>query len=455
MTTDNWRLTPGYISKYGSDVNSTHILLGRFLADRKSEDPMVEKSLFSDDGKFEWGYAQPLEKVISTREDFEFLATHPQLFRNAITIIEPWEHVGINPQGEEVRASKNVAFMAQTIADCDSILFPAWSTGIIDLDLVVPILTSSMAVIIEGGNTSVDDPTQWTHPNCSRDDMFSLVEALLLSRTPCTSPLIMICLGHQLAAECHVRLLRQAVAEVLSMESLENDPTGDALPFIQDVCKKISAVGEDLPIIKRDGRVVAQGWNDPQFAVVRNEEKEIGDRYLLPYQTPSPKESKIPIDLLKAHDVMADEFSGVIDTMILQYENDINIAMFHSDEVNEEAVLFANWAYMMLHDALVPFRYLIANSPLSWLLRLPYSVEILASTEIKGGEILTECSCTCINYKDFETKQIRRSFTCQFHPELFSDLQEMGKRPPASYAELKESDGIRLLARLLYEGMQE
>ncbi|MGD1717388.1 hypothetical protein [Dapis sp. BLCC M172] len=217
---------------------------------------MVEKPVFSEDGKFEWGYAQPLEKVISTREDFEFLATHPQLFRNAITIIEPWEHVGINNQGEEVRASKNLAFMTQTI--CDSILFPAWSTGIIDLDLVVPILTSSMAIVIEGGGTSVDDPAQWTHPNCSRDDMFSLVEALLLSRNPCTSPMIMICLGYQLAAECHVRLLRKAVAEVLSIESLENDKTGDALPFIQDVCKKISAVGEDLPIIKRDGSGLTQ-----------------------------------------------------------------------------------------------------------------------------------------------------------------------------------------------------
>ncbi|MGD1698518.1 hypothetical protein [Dapis sp. BLCC M229] len=82
-------------------------------------------------------------------------------------------------------------------------------------------------------------------------------------------------------------------------------------------------------------------------------------------------------------------------------------------------------------------------------------VEILASTEMEGGEILMECSCTCINYKDFETKQIRRSFTCQFHPELLSDIREMGKRPPASYVELKESDGIRFLARLLYERMQE
>lgn len=88
MTTANWRLSPGYISKYGSNANSAHILLGRFLADRKSEDPLVEKELFSEDGKFEWGEVQPLEKVINSREDLEFLATHPSLFRNAIMIIK-------------------------------------------------------------------------------------------------------------------------------------------------------------------------------------------------------------------------------------------------------------------------------------------------------------------------------------------------------------------------------
>ena len=71
--------------------------------------------------------------------------------------------------------------------------------------------------------------------------------------------------------------------------------------------------------------------------------------------------------------------------------------MFHYDEVNEEAILFANWAYMTLHNTIIPHRYVIAGSHLSWLLQLPYSVEILASTEAHG-EILTECSCTCINY---------------------------------------------------------
>lgn len=450
----SWRLFPGFIEDSGSDVESVHILLGRFLTDRDSADPLPEKELFSSDGKFEWGYAQPLEKTITSESDLNFLAQNPNLFRNAITIIEPWEHVGHNELGEEVQASKNVAFMAQKIADCDSILFPVWSTGTLDLEKVVPILSSSMAVVLEGGNPSVHNAAEWTKPNCSRDDMFGLVEKLLLSRSPRSAPAIFICVSHQLAAECHIRLLRQAVTAVLSLETLKRDSGGEALASLTAACEKIKSVGENLKIVKGDGRIVAQGWNDDNFAVDLNEEKEVGDRILLPYKTPNKKTSTIPIELLNTHEVMADELEGVIDDTILRYENDISIAMFHADEVNEEAILFANWAYMTLHDAIVPHRYTVAASPLSWLLQLPYAVEILASTEA-NGEILTECSCTCINYKDFETKKIRRSFTCQFHPELLSDLRDIGKRPAPSYAELKQSDGMRLLARLLYEGMQE
>jgi len=142
LSSASWRLVPGYSSDSGSDVESVHILLGRFLTDRNSADPLTETELFSPDGKFAWGAAQPLEKVITSESDLNFLAQNPNLFRNAITIIEPWEHVGHNDLGEEVRASKNVAFMAQKIADCDSILFPVWSTGILDLDKVVPIISS-------------------------------------------------------------------------------------------------------------------------------------------------------------------------------------------------------------------------------------------------------------------------------------------------------------------------
>ena len=63
---------------------------------------------------------------------------------------------------------------------------------------------------------------------------------------------------------------------------------------------------------------------------------------------------------------------------------------------------------------------------LSWPLQLPDSIEIRCSTAAKNGEIITECSATCINHKDFETKRIPRSFSCQFHPELMSDLRAIG-----------------------------
>lgn len=70
----SWRSTPGYIEESGSDVESVHILLGRFLCDRDSADPLPEKELFSEDGKFEWGYAPPLEKTIASESELNFLA---------------------------------------------------------------------------------------------------------------------------------------------------------------------------------------------------------------------------------------------------------------------------------------------------------------------------------------------------------------------------------------------
>jgi GMP synthase-like glutamine amidotransferase len=453
-TTVNWRLKPGYLSEGGSDFESVHILLGRFLADRTSENPLAEKELFAPDGIFEWKHASPLEKVINSQEDLEFLLKHPNLYRKAITIIEPWEHVGVNAIGEDVRASKNVAYIAQKVADMDSILLPVWSSGILDPELVVPAITSGYAVVVEGGDPSTYDASTWTSPVCPREDMFNLVEKLLISRSPTSAPAIFICVGHQLAAECHIRLIRRAVKEVLALTSLERDRSGMALNSLQEVCQRIEVMGKTLQVKKRDGRVVATGWNDEHFAVTRNESKEIGDRVLLPYQSADGNALGIPWEIIHAHDVTADAHEGVIDTTI-QYEHEVSISMFHSDEVNEEAILLANWAYRSIHDAIVPYRHIIAGSSLSWLIQLPDAIEILCSTAEEDGEIVTECSATCINYKDFETKKIRRSFTCQFHPELLSDLRAIGNNEAPSYSTLKNDDGVRLFVRLLYAGMQE
>jgi len=75
---------------------------------------------------------------------------------------------------------------------------------------------------------------------------------------------------------------------------------------------------------------------------------------------------------------------------------------FHSDEANEEAILFANRAYRTLHNRIAPARKRLAVSPLSWLLSLPSTVEIFCSS-ISQRAICTEVAATCINYTDFET----------------------------------------------------
>ena len=85
-TTAKWRLTPGYLHEGYADFESAHILLGRFLADRNSPNPLAEKEIFAPDGIFEWGQASPLEKVINSREDFEFLLKHPSLLRKSIDL---------------------------------------------------------------------------------------------------------------------------------------------------------------------------------------------------------------------------------------------------------------------------------------------------------------------------------------------------------------------------------
>jgi len=452
-STVKWRLRPGYLSEGDADFESVHVLMGQFLADRYSADPLPDDSLLVENTTFEWGKGRPLEKTIDSQAELDFLLQHPVLFRNAIAIIEPWEHVGHNPLGEEVRASLNVAYIAQKIADCDSIVFPLWSSGALDPEVLVPLIASGLAVVVEGGNPSVRDGSTFAGSQCSLDDLHRLVEALLLARSPTSAVALFICLGHQLAAQGHINLIRRAVEQVRSLDLLPRDREGKLLKALKRVCQQIEAVGRSLKVVKNTGHAIADGWEHPEFAVGPNEHPEVGDRQLHHYQSPDSDKSGIPQELISAHEITADEYQGIIDT-VLEYEREINIAMFHSDEVNQESILFANWAYRLLRDAIVPHRSVLAGSRLAWLLRLPAAVEILCSTMI-GDEVVTECSATCILYKDFESKTIRRSFTCQFHPELFSDLRVVGVRQPPSYQEMKTDDGTRLFTRLLYEGMQE
>jgi hypothetical protein len=175
-------------------------------------------------------------------------------------------------------------------------------------------------------------------------------------------------------------------------------------------------------------------------------------RRLQPY-TRRNDDRHVPQELHDTHALIADELEGVIDSL-LTLERELRVEMFHGDEVNEEALLFANWAYRTLHDTIVPIRHELAVSPVAWMLSLPYAVEILGQTQV-DPQHWTEVGTTAIYYKDWETHRIRRSFTCQFHPELMEDIRDIGGRTGPRYHELKDDDGVRLLIRLLYHGMQD
>lgn len=295
------------------------------------------------------------------------------------------------------------------------------------------------------------DATTFDEGEASLEEILNLTDELILQRSSQSGPTIFICLGHQLAAASHIRLIKRAVREVKTTDKLPLDRNGVALSALKMVCERIEEIGSTLPVIKQD-QVIATGWDHPKFAVAPNEEVEVGTRVLRPFNRRG-RDDHIPTQLHNAHALIADDLEGVIDTMITM-ERELRIEMFHSDEVNLEAALFSNWAYKLLHDTIVPLRYELAVSPLSWLLSLPYAVEILSQTQV-SEENWTEVSTTCIYYKDWETRTIRRSFTIQFHPELMADIRDIGKRPGPRYRELKDNDGVRLLIRLLYHGMQE
>ena len=56
---------------------------------------------------------------------------------------------------------------------------------------------------------------------------------------------------------------------------------------------------------------------------------------------------------------------------------------------------------------------------------------------------------------DYETRDVRRSFSFQFHPELLDDLREFNKTNLPTYDKLKNDDGIRMLIRVIYESITD
>ena len=448
------RIDSGFFRPGKSNFSSIQTLLGDFINDRDS--PSLISKLHNKKieklSKSSWGESEPLEKVITNNKDISRILNHPKLLKNSICIIEPADHVGTNLAGENIRASSNIAYLAQFIADCDSILIPLWCSDKLDQSLLIDLLNGCLAYFIEGGYPSVKDRDTFSNLNFGLDELQLLTEKMLLSRGLKTAPAIFICLGHQLAAQGHIRLIKKATNEILENITPEIFSTNAYYNNLQETCHRIVKTAQNLRVFK-DNKLVAKGWDDKLFAVALNEVPEVGQVELQHYSNNGIHPSSEFEKLLLHHDISSELDIGIVEQSIT-YEKNLNIVMFHSDEVNEEAILFSNWAYGELRNALSPARKNLSVSNYAWLLKLPTSIEIVCST-YSEGKLCTEVAATCINYMDYETKDIRRSFSFQFHPELLNDLREFRLSGFPSYEKLKNDDGIRMLVRVLYESITE
>ncbi len=456
------RKESGYFRPGLSDFSSIQTLFGDFINDRTSASLL--KNLHKQKAKSltenSWGKGEPFERVIENNQDLVDILSFPNIIKNSICIIEPADHVGKNIIGEDVRASSNIASLCQLIADSDSILIPLWKTGQLNNQLLKSLTENCLAVFIEGGHPTLKDANSFKGLNISLEELQELTEDLILSRGLKTAPSIFICLGHQLAAQAHIRLIQKATYQIINL--LRPETIGSTCHYknLINTCKEIIKTGENLAIYKDDNTEddlpaveVARGWDHPCFAVALNEVPEVGKVELLHYSHNGIHQSKDFSKLLLHHEVTSEQDIGIVEQSVT-YEKDLNIVMFHSDEVNEEAILFANWAFGKLHNAIAPVRKKISVSDFSWFLRLPSSIEIVCSTSAQG-KLCTQVSATCINYTDYETQHKRRSFTFQFHPELLEDLREFNKSGLPSYEKLKNDDGVRMLVRVIYESITD
>lgn len=445
-----WRNTPSYYDENTNSIQAFQTLIASFLEDRHSNS-LLSKKLSSKKLNAPWG-VKPLEKIVKNSSDLQYILSNSNIIKNAVSIIEPSDHVGENNDGEGVRASSNIAYICRMVADCDSVLFPLWESGISNMDNLIEVLQNSRAIVVEGGHPSVSDSSTFDNSNVSLKELLLLSEKILLSRIQKSSPAIFICLGHQLVAQAHITLIKKAVDTICNKLSIVIEKKDYKYEALISLCNEIEKVGSNLQIVK-NGSIVASGWDDPCFAVAKNEITEVGKCELNHFKHDGIHPSSDFKKLLIKHNKTSSEYNGIVEESI-SYEKNLELLMFHSDEVNQEAILFSNWAYSKLQDTLSSCSNLISISPLSWLLRLPSSVEILCSTSFKN-KTLTEVAATCISYKDYQTKKIRRSFSFQFHPELLSDLREFHLSGKHDYDLFKNDDGVRMLMRVLYESVLE
>ena len=389
--------------------SAARTLFEAFLADRHSPNPIGSRPPSAGQMIDDLAEVDPLE------------------LSQSVVVVEPWEHVGRPPSSNSgVVASENIAYITDQILGAKTLIVPAWRNGVGDPRRFASLARSAMFVVFEGGEPDVHEPSSFTEAYPRSAASQTLVELMLKE-----VPFVAICLSHQLAAQAHVELIREA--------SLWMADSG--VPAFSEAADRIRRFGDGLRV-EKDYGTVATSWKDDTFAVARNEQASLSNTRLYPYR--HAELEHVPRIIRDTHRVVARENDAIID-VALEHENEIRIQTFHGNEVSEESIQFACWAYREIHHALRAYDVEAAARPdLRRLLGAPSGIEILASTHTEQNEPLCEVAATGIYWPSG-----RKALTTQFHPELDASLLTTSQGWAPTWGDMKNSDGIRLLVRML------
>lgn len=402
---------------------------------------------------------EPRLEVIDTQEKFvEFIEKVgvPKL-KEFVFVLKPDKYIGKNMWGELLDASVSL----------QNILAKAfkWNSVAIELRSIDPeaipaelaihgiggfLRRVSKLIFVEGGRQSVYDPSSFDE-TLTQEKFLDIIKSLALNRTSETAPAIYICLGHQAIVEALRRILIEIMDNATSIaEDLRKIDKNLAEEFIK-LIQQIHRKGSNIEVKDDMGITVAGGYRDPLFAVKKNEMPEIGIKTLAPYTPPE----EIDKEIIEAYKLVSEIGSGIIEDIITI--DDINVALIHSDEANEEAILFLNYAYYNIHKLINKYRQKIleltkrkeTKPTTKYLTRIPIGIEILCSTKYqRQNKPLTQAAGLAIYYYDYNNQQIIRDYSLQFHPEILEDMRTA--QTTITRKINIQDDGIKLLITLTY-----
>ncbi|MFW9924452.1 MAG: asparaginase domain-containing protein [Candidatus Thorarchaeota archaeon] len=457
----------------------------RSHASRKKFESLIGYSIPINDPFFNLPFEVALEKIfryldkketqqlyINSIDQFEeiyhsYFSAPNQRSKWAI-IIKPDTVIGANQWGELIDASKNFATITKEILDWNVVILELSEIKYMDFleslnrlcegESIGQFLRSFRYVIVEGGRQSLYDVNSFTDiasGNFEKKDYIHLLKSLMQSRNdPRSNPGLYLCLGHQGIAETIRDFIVQLISKSNDYYSLLSSEDTKIADEFQKILAKIELIGNEIVIKNRDDKIIANGFRDQYFAVKLNELPEIGLKKLVQYK---PTKT-IPSTLIASYNKISKIQTGLLEDF--HSLESLDIIMLHNDEVNEEAILFFNWALYLLSNFIKKYYSIFTKYPeLLELTKMPFGIEIPNSTLYTTGnekdDYLTEIAGMVLYYYDYEANRVKRDYTLQFHPELFEEIRIMQKRDFESKTLLELSDGIKLLLSSLQAGYIE